>query len=576
MNIKDLVKALGEIEDNRMITNDIVVEALSEGLVKAYRKHCGDPDALVRVEIDTQDGNIKVFHQFKVVSEVMDDALEISVEDAQLDNPELKLDDFYEVPVDISEFGRSTVTLVKNVMLQKIKEASKQIVYDEYIDKLQDLVYGTVQSVEDKFCLVDLGKTLAMMPKSAQMPTERYVEGQRIRVVITDVTKDSKGAQVLVSRTDANLVKRLFEQEVPEIYQGIIEIKAIAREAGERTKMAVISHNPSIEPVGACIGPRGSRVNVVIDELKGEKIDIFEWSENLVELVKNALKPAAVIGVLPTEDERSLTVIVDESQLSLAIGKRGKNARLAVKLTGRKIDIKTKSEMEQAGVDVDARIAEYNAKAEAERQRKALKKLAEEEAKAVAERQAEREAEQARIDQQAAAIAASQPAEPEFTEEEEEPLPEEMPQTEASQPEMPEAETQPAAAAEETEEVKSEPEEAKPEVIKRRKAKLEIHADEYVSKYEKLADNKRAEVKAAPAAGFKKKYSKAKPSTSYEDEMLKKKLESLKQKDYEIKPEYSEEELAEIKNSEQEDKWYDDDVDSSYDDYDKYYDQDGK
>lgn len=576
MNIKDLVKALGEIEDNRMITNDIVVEALSEGLVKAYRKHCGDPDALVRVEIDTQDGNIKVFHQFKVVSEVMDDALEISVEDAQRDNPELKLDDFYEVPVDISEFGRSTVTLVKNVMLQKIKEASKQIVYDEYIDKLQDLVYGTVQSVEDKFCLVDLGKTLAMMPKSAQMPTERYVEGQRIRVVITDVTKDSKGAQVLVSRTDANLVKRLFEQEVPEIYQGIIEIKAIAREAGERTKMAVISHNPSIEPVGACIGPRGSRVNVVIDELKGEKIDIFEWSENLVELVKNALKPAAVIGVLPTEDERSLTVIVDESQLSLAIGKRGKNARLAVKLTGRKIDIKTKSEMEQAGVDVDARIAEYNAKAEAERQRKALKKLAEEEAKAVAERQAEREAEQARIDQQAAAIAASQPAEPEFTEEEEEPLPEEMPQTEASQPEMPEAETQPAAAAEETEEVKSEPEEAKPEVIKRRKAKLEIHADEYVSKYEKLADNKRAEVKAAPAAGFKKKYSKAKPSTSYEDEMLKKKLESLKQKDYEIKPEYSEEELAEIKNSEQEDKWYDDDVDSSYDDYDKYYDQDGK
>ncbi len=576
MNIKDLVKALGEIEDNRMITNDIVVEALSEGLVKAYRKHCGDPDALVRVEIDTQDGNIKVFHQFKVVSEVMDDALEISVEDAQRDNPELKLDDFYEVPVDISEFGRSTVTLVKNVMLQKIKEASKQIVYDEYIDKLQDLVYGTVQSVEDKFCLVDLGKTLAMMPKSAQMPTERYVEGQRIRVVITDVTKDSKGAQVLVSRTDANLVKRLFEQEVPEIYQGIIEIKAIAREAGERTKMAVISHNPSIEPVGACIGPRGSRVNVVIDELKGEKIDIFEWSENLVELVKNALKPAAVIGVLPTEDERSLTVIVDESQLSLAIGKRGKNARLAVKLTGRKIDIKTKSEMEQAGVDVDARIAEYNAKAEAERQSKALKKLAEEEAKAAAERQAEREAEQARIDQQAAAIAASQPAEPEFTEEEEEPLPEEMPQTEASQPEMPEAETQPAAAAEETEEVKSEPEEAKPEVIKRRKAKLEIHADEYVSKYEKLADNKRAEVKAAPAAGFKKKYSKAKPSTSYEDEMLKKKLESLKQKDYEIKPEYSEEELAEIKNSEQEDKWYDDDVDSSYDDYDKYYDQDGK
>lgn len=556
MNSKDLVKALGEIEDNRMVSDDIAIEALKEGLAKAYRKHCGDPDALVRVDIEAADGQIHVYHQFKVVSEVEDDALEISLDDARAKDANLNLDDFYEEEADISEFGRSTVTLVKNVMLQKIKEASKQVVYDEYIDKLYEMVLGKIQSVEDKFCLVDLGRTLAMMPKSAQMPNERYMEGQNIHVVITDVSKDSKGAQVLVSRTDPNLVKRLFENEVPEIYNGIIEIKAIAREAGERTKMAVLSHNDSIEPVGACIGPRGARVNVIIDELKGEKIDIFEWSDNIIELVKNALKPAAIIGVLPSDDERGLIVVVDDSQLSLAIGKRGKNARLAVKLTGRKIDIKTQAEMESQGIDVEAKMAEFSAKLEAERQSRALKKLNEEAALQAAEEQKRRQQEELEKPAQPEEV-----EQPEVEEVEETPTQPEQPQIEVEQPETVQPEPQPA-------------EEKKAEVTKRRKPKLEIHADEYVSKYEKLADTKRAETHAAIPA--KKNYRKAKPTNSYEDELLKKKLESLKQKDYEIKPEYSEEELADIKQAEEEEKWYDSDVDSSYDDYDKYYDEDGK
>ena len=571
MNIKDLVKALGEIEDNRMVSDDIAVDALREGLAKAYRKHCGDPDALVRVDINAETGDIHVYHQFKVVADVQDDALEISLEDAQAKNPELKLDDMYEVEADIKEFGRSTVTLVKNVMLQKIKEASKQVVYDEYIDKLQELVYGTVQSVEEKFCLVDLGKTLAMMPKSAQMPTEHYFEGQRIRVVITDVSKDSKGAQVLVSRTDANLVKRLFEQEVPEIYDGIIEIKAIAREAGERTKMAVLSHNPNIEPVGACIGPRGSRVNVIIEELKGEKIDIFEWSDNLIELVKNALKPAAVIGVLPTDDERGLTVIVDESQLSLAIGKRGKNARLAVKLTGRKIDIKTAADMESQGIDVNAKMAEFAAKLEAERKTKALRKLAEEEARIAAQQQAERQAEQAAQDEAEAQAAASVQVEQPAVELQ--PAVSETPVAQAAPAEAPAQPEQAAVEQVKAPETSVQPEPVKPAPIKRRKPKLEIHADEYVSKYETLADAKRTEPHAAvPVHKF---YRKPKPN-SFDDELLKKKLETLKQKDYEIKPEYSEQELADIKKAEEEEKWYDSDVDSSYDDYDKYYDDNNK
>ena len=556
MNSKDLVKALGEIEDNRMVSDDIAIEALKEGLAKAYRKHCGDPDALVRVDIEAADGQIHVYHQFKVVSEVEDDALEISLDDARAKDANLNLDDFYEEEADISEFGRSTVTLVKNVMLQKIKEASKQVVYDEYIDKLYEMVLGKIQSVEDKFCLVDLGRTLAMMPKSAQMPNERYMEGQNIHVVITDVSKDSKGAQVLVSRTDPNLVKRLFENEVPEIYNGIIEIKAIAREAGERTKMAVLSHNDSIEPVGACIGPRGARVNVIIDELKGEKIDIFEWSDNIIELVKNALKPAAIIGVLPSDDERGLIVVVDDSQLSLAIGKRGKNARLAVKLTGRKIDIKTQAEMESQGIDVEAKMAEFSAKLEAERQSRALKKLNEEAALQAAEEQKRRQQEELEKPTQPEEV-----EQPEVEEVEQPQVQPEQPQVEVEQPETVQPEPQPA-------------EEKKAEVTKRRKPKLEIHADEYVSKYEKLADTKRAETHAAIPA--KKNYRKAKPTNSYEDELLKKKLESLKQKDYEIKPEYSEEELADIKQAEEEEKWYDSDVDSSYDDYDKYYDEDGK
>ncbi|MFQ8584079.1 MAG: transcription termination factor NusA [Holdemania massiliensis] len=236
-------------------------------------------------------------------------------------------------------------------MKQKIREAEKQAVYDEYIDQLDEMVTGMIESVEEKFVVVNLGKTMALMPRAAQIPGERYIEGQSIRVVITECNKDTKGAQVLVSRSDAKLVKRLFEKEVPEIYQGVVEIKAIAREAGERTKMAVWSNNPDVDAIGACIGPRGNRVQVVIDELKGEKIDIFEWSDNISELIKNALAPAQILAVLPTEDKRSLLVIVEDNQLSLAIGKKGKNARLAVKLTGMRIDIKTAGEIEEQGID---------------------------------------------------------------------------------------------------------------------------------------------------------------------------------------------------------------------------------
>ncbi|UPU39676.1 transcription termination factor NusA [Erysipelothrix sp. Poltava] len=218
-----------------------------------------------------------------------------------------------------------------------------------------------VESVEEKFVVLNLGKSLAVMPRAAQIEGETYREGQTLKVVITDVNRDTKGAQILVSRADAMLVRRLFENEVPEIFEGQVEIKAIAREAGERTKIAVYSHDSDIDPIGACIGPRGSRVQAIIEELKGEKIDIFEWSDNMVELINNALAPAEVIAVYPNADNKGLVVIVDDNQLSLAIGKRGKNARLAVRLTKQRIDIKSVSEAEADGIDYVSLMAAYEA-----------------------------------------------------------------------------------------------------------------------------------------------------------------------------------------------------------------------
>lgn len=324
MKLKDFMKAMQAIEQDRSLSQDIVVAALKEALAKAYRKHIEIPDALVRVDINEKSGEIKVYQQRAVVEEVEDDELEISLADAKKIRQEVELGDMIENEVSIENLGRAAVILAKNVMKQKIREAEKQAVYDEYCDKLDDLVVGTVESVEEKFCVVNIGKTLALMPRVAQIPGEHYYEGQRLRVVVSEVNKETKGAQVLVSRADGNLVKRLFEKEVPEIYQGIIEIKAIARDPGERCKMAVYSKNENIDPIGACIGPRGSRVQVIIDELHGEKIDIFEWSDDVSELIKNALAPAEILAVIPNTDRRGLLIVVNDNQLSLAIGKKGK------------------------------------------------------------------------------------------------------------------------------------------------------------------------------------------------------------------------------------------------------------
>lgn len=544
MKIKDVVRAMQTIEDDRSITKEIILDALKEALTKAYRKHIEIPDCLVRVDINEKKGEIKVYHQRLVVAEETDEELEISLEKAKRINEKYELNDLVDEEVDMSEFGRAAVILAKNVMKQKIREAEKQAVYDEYCDKLEELVTGVIETVEEKFCLVNIGKTLALMPKVAQIPTEKYKEGQTIKVVISDVNKETKGAQVLVSRADPALVKRLFEKEVPEIFQGVIEIKAIAREAGERCKMAVYSKNENVDPIGACIGPKGQRVQVIIDELGGEKIDIFEWNDDITELIKNSLAPANVLAVIPNPIKHGLMVIVNDDQLSLAIGKKGKNARLAVKLTNNTIDIKSVSSVAQLGIDWKAIALAQQEEQEAKRQQK----QAEAQKEIFDELNAEKQDMEFNDE-----LFANEVIEEEFIPENERVVMEEKPAEET----VKEAKTV------------SDLEEAA-RIAKEKKAKG-INIEEkraYVSKFEEIGSTN-VKQNTPTKAKAKKKVEEEK-----EEFVRTKPTYDIYQKDYELKPIYTEEELAEIEEqelAERENDWINDDID--FDEYDEYYDE---
>ena len=589
LKYKDMLKALAAIEEDRKIPEEDLKDALKEALAKAYKKDAELPDINVEVEINEKSQTIDIFQLYNVVENVEDDELEIELPEAREIKPDAILGDVIRRKVEITGMSRAAALLARNVIRQKIREAEKIAVYNAYIDQLDDMVIGFVETVKEKFTLVNLGKTIAMMPKSNQIPNERLVEGQKIRVVITEVNTDTKGSQVLVSRASPMLVKRLFEKEVPEIAQGIVEIKAIAREAGERTKMAVISYNPDIDPTGACIGVHGSRVSGIIDELKGEKIDIFQWSEDFTVLVKNALAPAEIINVLPGPEDHSLTVIVDEDQLSLAIGKKGKNARLAVKLTGRKIDIKTRRDIEETYGDYDQFVAEAEIrKEEIQRQisqreiarLEAEKKAADEKRQAAIEELARRKA------SEAAAAAAAEDDLPEEMQEmmserirnemarEAQPAEPAEPAVETPEPEIT-AEPEPVEVPEETSEpeVTPEPEEEEaeePAVSKEPKKKVDLEEiaakHDYVSKFEKFADTS----KPKPAAPVKKRRKKGDDDSikTRNEELLK----QLKGTTEIVKPVYTDEELDEIERQQQEEEYSKyDDIDD-YDEYEEYYD----
>ena len=540
MDFKAIYRAMNQLEDNRKISKEIVVEALKEAMAKAYRKHIDIPDVQVRVDINEKSGEMKLYQLYTVVEEVEDDELEISLEEVKRLGLNLELGQQHEIQKPIDDLGRAAALLAKNVMKQKIREAEKQAVYDEYIDLLDEMVIGLVESVEEKFVVVNLGKTMALMPRAAQIPGEVYREGQNIRVVITECNKETKGAQVLVSRADAKLVKRLFEREVPEIYEGVVEIKAIAREAGERCKMAVYSSDPNVDPIGACIGPRGARVSAIIEELHGEKIDIFEWSENVQELIKNALAPAQVLGVIPSADKKSLLVIVEDNQLSLAIGKKGKNARLAVKLTGKKIDIKTRTDVEESGIDWKMAMIEFAA----EQKRQAREKAA---AKMMEEMAAKAEEVEETVEEAFEAVEEKIETVVEAVEEKVEAVVETVKETVEAVVETVKEAVQPKEDAEE-----------------KRVKKPVVKKDTYVSKFEKIFDNKPAQTEAAPK--------KRRNNKQDEDRKLRP-TELKKDKDYEFKPIYSEEELEEIKRNEEVDEYeFYDDID--YDEFDEFYDED--
>ncbi|MDY4792084.1 MAG: transcription termination factor NusA [Erysipelotrichaceae bacterium] len=584
-NNKNFLEGMRLFEEERKIPAEFVIETLKEAIIKTYQNHVDAPAAKVRVEIDSK--GIQAYHELLVVdddSDTFDETLDILYSDAKEIKPDVKVGDTIEEEINFAEISRTAINVAKNMLKQKTKEFDKQRVYDEYKDKEYDLISGVIETVEEKFVLVDIKNTFAILKKSDQIPGEVYREGNPIKAIIKEVSKSTKGSQVVLSRADAKFVERLFEKEVPEIQQGLVEIKAIAREAGERTKMAVYSRNEDVDAIGSCIGPRGSRVQAVISEVKGEKVDVFEWNDDIGELVKNALAPAEVkacfysnekIDPSLTEEEleklikrnqRPLCVVVDDDKLSIAIGKKGKNVKLAYKLTNRKIDIKTEKDVREAGVDIESEEAffkEDQLKIKKEKEQKEFLQLQEEAAKRKAESGEEEVVNDdafVEFEETLDEVTIEDVPNQESLEEKEK---EETPVEEETGVESDGLEYNELESVEEEKEVKSGLETGLESESKPSK-KLVPHTD-YVSKFEDFA-----------GAGKKEeKVTKKRKKKDDDDRRLR--GENLEKKEYDedVKPTYSEEELEEIRQQEEEleeDSWINDD-DIDFDEYDEYYDE---
>lgn len=345
----DLLDALVALEEQKGISRDVLIEAIEAALVTAYKRNFNQAQN-VRVDLNLDNGSMVVYSRKDVVEEVEDERLQISLEDAQAINPAFEIGDIVEQEVTPRNFGRIAAQTAKQVVTQRVREAERGLIYEQYVDREDDLVLGTIERQDARNIYVSIGKVEAALPLNEQIQGEEYRPQARIQVYITKVERTTRGPQVIVSRTHPGLLRRLFEKEVPEIYDGTVEIKSIAREAGDRSKISVFAHNPEVDPVGSCVGAKGARVQTIVNELNGEKIDIVEWSEDPVVFVANALSPSKVLDVQVNEEEKSTTVVVPDYQLSLAIGKRGQNARLAAKLTGWKIDIKSETDARELGI----------------------------------------------------------------------------------------------------------------------------------------------------------------------------------------------------------------------------------
>ena len=345
----EMLDAIENLSKEKDISSELIIAAVEEGCKAAYRKYVKHNSPMNLSVVLSRENDVQIFARKVVVEEVEDENQQISLEEARKLRPNYELGDIVEMNVTPKDFGRVAVQTAKQVMMQKLRDAERGKIYDEYIEKENEILTGIVERVDADNVYVELGRTEGVLNKSEFMPGEEYRPGDHIKVYVLQVYRSGKDAghapQVSVSRVHTGLVKRLFEMEVPEIATGVVQIKSIAREAGSRTKMAVASTDALIDPVGACVGPRGSRVDKVVSELKNEKIDIIKWSQDPAEFVANALNPAHVVSVFVSEKEKICRVVVPDSQLSLAIGKEGQNARLAARLTGWKIDIKSETQV---------------------------------------------------------------------------------------------------------------------------------------------------------------------------------------------------------------------------------------
>ena len=348
----ELLEALTILEQEKNISKETLLEAIENSLLTACKNHFGKADN-IKVNIDPETCEFHVLAEKTVVEKVEDDVTEISLANARMIDSEYNLGDVVNVEVKSKEFGRIATQNAKNVILQKIREEERKAIYSEYYSMEKDVVTGIVQRYVGKNISINLGKADAILTENEQVKGEVFKPTERIKVYILEVKSTPKGPKIMVSRTNPELVKRLFESEVTEVKDGIVEIKSIAREAGSRTKIAVYSNDPDVDPVGACVGMNGARVNAIVSELRGEKIDIINWNENPAMLIENALSPAKVISVIADGEEKSAKVVVPDYQLSLAIGKEGQNARLAARLTGFKIDIKSETQARESGEFMD-------------------------------------------------------------------------------------------------------------------------------------------------------------------------------------------------------------------------------
>lgn len=341
---KEFLLALEELEVTKGISADILIETLEAALISAYKKNYGSAQN-VRVEINRKTGEIHVYFRKEVVEEVQDERIEMSLAEAQSYDDEFEIGDMFESEVTPRSFGRIAAQTAKQVVVQRLREAERNMLFDKYADSEGTIMKGEIVKIEGKNVIIDLGKTEAVLPPNEQIPGERYAIGESIRVHVDEVRRVSRGAQLVVSRAQNGLLKGLLASEIPEIADGTVEIKSVVRDPGSRAKVAVFSNNPEVDAVGSCVGSRGLRVQNIVNELSGEKLEIIEWSSNLGEFICNAISPAKALEVEADNASRVARVVVADSQLSLAIGKRGQNARLAVRLTACKIDIKSESQM---------------------------------------------------------------------------------------------------------------------------------------------------------------------------------------------------------------------------------------